>query len=1029
MAKETMVLGLDIGPNSLGWAIVAYKTEAKGLESEPAGLIDAGVRIFPEGVDRTPQGSEQSRNAARREARSARRVHQRRNRRLGTLKAALQKSGLLPEDGEDFSKLMLEDPYRLRAAGLEEKLPLHGFGRAVYHLAQRRGFKSNRKSEKKSEDGDIAKGITALSKKIEDSGAKTLGEFLSRMKASGGAIRFRRIESSIPNRAMYEKEFSMLWDSQASYYPDVLGEALRREIHNAIFFQRPFDIRERWGKDLKRLPPGANARRAPELGKCEYEKNERRSPRAAWYAQRFRLLQEINNLGLIDTITGEETGLASEMRQKLIGELGKKKDMTFDRMRKLLGLEETTRFNLEEGKRTKLKGNSTELNLRQAFGKSYENLSDVARDEIIRTLIEEENEEELKHRAVEEWGLDEKGAERLARTTLEGGYLHLSVKALKKLLPHLEEGKTYMDAVEAAGYLRRDQLSVEASGRLSVKDMPGLTNPLVKAALYQVRRVINAIVAEYGAPSKIRVEIVRDLKNTGERRRQIIKEQRENERRNDNAKERLRGDFGMADPASEDVLRYKLWEECGRQCPYTGRAIPQDALFSADIEIEHIIPYSRSFDNSYMNKTLSYTGENRLKLDRTPFEFYGHDETRWNEILKRASRLPEKKRNRFYMKDVPDGFTSRQLNDTAYIATEVRSLLEKVVGKNNVRITKGQATAILRRLWGLNTALSGSGEKTRKDHRHHAVDAVVVALTSDGMLKRLSKAYAGGKKHTSLQDPWQGFRDDVKKRIDDIIVSFRVRRKVSGALHEETNYGILQKKDAKGQPLYAIRKALPALTRNEINLIADERVREIVKEHLKKHGADPNDGSEKDAAWKQALAPENAPCLPNKNGPPVPIKRVRLHKAASNMKHLNRHKTDEKPYRAVESGSNHHIVIFEYTAGKKNGRWDGEVVSMFDAAQRLKNNERVISRDLGDGRKFIMSLSINELVRIVTGDRALFYRVQKINMDKVITFRLHTAATIDSKEERLFKNPGSLKSVEAVKVFTDPIGRIREAHD
>jgi len=308
----------------------------------------------------------------------------------------------------------------------------------------------------------------------------------------------------------------------------------------------------------------------------------------------------------------------------------------------------------------------------------------------------------------------------------------------------------------------------------------------------------------------------------------------------------------------------------------------------------------------------------------------------------------------------------------------------------------------------------------------------VIALASPGMLKSLSRAYSG-KKNARFRDfppPWYGFRNDVKKKIDSVIVSFRVKRKVSGRLHEETNYGILKRKDNKGQPLYSIRKALSALTKNEINLIADERVREIVREHLKKHGADPDNGSEKEAAWKKAFAPENPPCLPNKNGPPIPIKRVRLHKPATGMKHLKRHPSDEKPYRAVEPGSNHHIVIFEHTDGKKKGNWDGEVVTMFESAQRIKDNKPVINRDLGDGRRFVMSLSINEMVRVGAEDKALFYRVQKINAEnKQITLRLHSAATIDKNDDRRLVVPNALSKISARKVVIGPLGHVMEAHD
>lgn len=1023
MPEKNTVLGLDIGPNSIGWALIEQEVLARGLQPEPVRLLDTGARVFTEGVDRTPQGTEKSRNAQRREARAARRLHQRRNSRKHGLGVILKEAGLLPVDTEDFDLLMKENPYAFRAKGLDESLGFFEFGRALYHLAQRRGFKSNRKSSKSpKEDGKVQEEAMGLQKEIDGSGCRTVGEFFCK-KSTKGSERVRGVHTL---RDMYEKEFALLWDAQLTYHKEALTDELREKIHNAIFYQRPFDIRERWGRKLSKLPPGANARRAPELGPCEYERYEKRSPRATWCAQRFRMLQDVNNLTLTDKSTGEERPLDSSERLKLVGMLGAKDEMKFDGVRKLLNLSGSVSFNLEEGGKKNLLGNSTEWNLRQVFKKGYDGLTPEARDEAVRALINEEDEEALLKLA-DKWGVDEKGKERLLKTNLEGGYLHLSVRALKKLLPHLEDGKSYMDAVEAAGYRRRDQRGVEVSEKLGVKDLPPLANPLVNTALHQVRKVVNAVTRAYGVPSKIRVEMVRDLKNSSKKRKQIFSEQKDNEKRNEDARKRLQEDFEIKDPTRDDIIRYKLWEECERKCPYTGRHIPAGALFSNAIEVEHIIPYSRSLNDSFMNKTLCYAEENRDKLDRTPLEHYGHDEKAWDEILKRIRKFPEQKLKRFYMKEVDEGFLSRQLNDTAYIAREVRAFLEKAAGRDNVQIGKGQATAMLRRLWGMNSILGLHGEKNREDHRHHAVDAVVIALQSPVVIKRLSAASAKGRmiRRESFPPPWQNFRDEVEGKISRIVVSHKTKRKVRGRLHEDTNYGILKMNDGKGQPLYAIRKALSALTAKEVSLIADDRVREIVKEYLRNNGVDPEGGSEKSPEWKRAMSPENLPCLPNRNGPPVTIKKVRLHKPATGM-------IDMGNRRAVEPGSNHHIVLFEYTDGKKKGRWDGTVVSTFEANRRVRAGVPVIQMEQGDGKRFVMSLSINEMVRFRDKDTQedRFYRVQKIDgRSGVVAFRLHTAATIANDEERLFKTPNALREIGAVKVSIDPLGRVFEAND
>lgn len=1015
MKEETMTLGLDIGPNSIGWTLAGCRVLADGLPEEPFRLIDAGARVFQEGVDRTPQGSEKSRNVQRREARAARRLHQRRNRRRKDLKAVLQDAGLLPKDEAVFAALMSENPYRLRASGLDEKLSLFEFGRAIYHLSQRRGFKSNRKAERKEDNTKIGPAISELREHIKSSGNRTLGEYLHK-ELHGNLSNPIRGQGHYTHRDMYETEFNLLWESQLRFYPAPLTNELRGKIYDTIFYQRPLRIQ----KFL--------------VGRCEYEPDKRRSPRGAWFAQRFRLLQDVNNMNVTDTSTGEVRPLSEVELEKLISTLGQSEEMTFDKIRKKLGLTETSRFNLEEAGRKKLKGNAAEWNLIQVFKKDkkdYDELQEHTRDEIVRELLFVEDEKILRRHAASRWGLGEKAVERLLSTRLESGYIHLSEKAIKKLLPHMEAGKTYMDAVTAAGYERRDQRTVHSANMLSHRDIPELRNPLVSAALYQLRRVVNAVVREYGRPAKIRVEMVRDLKNTGERRKEMIKKQRENEKRNEDAWKRLTEDFGAAGSSRDnmdDIVKYKLWEECGHECPYTGNAIPKEALLSPEVEIEHISPYSRSLDDSYMNKTLCFANENRnIKHNKTPWEAYGHNEDKWGGVLKRIQRLPMPKKARFYMKEIPDDFISRQLNDTAYIAREARAFLEKTAGKNNVQVGKGQITATLRRLWGLNTVLGADGEKNRADHRHHAVDAVVVALTSPKVLKLMSEAgrKSAGARIRDFKQPWEGFRDEVRQMIDKIIVSYRVQRKASGPLHEETNYGILDKKDKKKQPMYAVRKPLSALTKKEITLIADEKVREIVMRHFIGHGVDPETGDEKSAEWKKAVDPANPPYLPNKNGPPVPIKKVRLHKPSNAMIHLGS--------RAVEAGSNHHIVIYEHTDGENKGRWDGEVVSMFDAARRIKEKKPVIERSLGEGKKFIMSLSRNEMIRIGIGADAKYYRVQKMDMNKNIAFRPHNLGGKLSDSDKppliLRKNSKTLGEIGAVKVTVDPIGRVRRAND
>ena len=1007
MTVET-VLGLDLGTNSIGWALVESGGSDDG-ESNPGRLVDAGVRIFQQGVE---ANKNESRNVQRRMARAMRRQHRRRNLRRNRLREALAAGGLLPADDATFGELLCRDPYALRARGLDEPLIPFELGRALYHLSQRRGFKSNRKTDRKAgknESQVVQSAISALSEQVTLSGARTLGDFLHRVNDGG-----RRVRGRYTARAMYQQEFDAIWAAQQRYRPELLSDELRDRLHDIIFFQLP--LRAQKGM----------------VGDCELEPDKKRAARGTWYAQQFRMLQDVSHLEFPDLVTGEFRPLTDAERAKLVAALQPRREMTFDQIRKEIGLLDTQRFNFEEANhREKIKGNVTEWRLRQIFKSDYDRLTQPTRDQVVHDLLFVDEESVIVRHAIERWGLKEESAKKLASIELESGYLHLSQKAVQKLLPHLARGRSYMEALEDAGYQRPDQRKIEVRDELDREDLPELRNPIVMAALHQTRRVVNAIVREYGKPARIRVEMARDLKVSLGKRSEILAQNKKNHRENEATRALLETDFGLSNPTRDDLVRFRIWKEGAMVCPYTGQAIPAGAVFSSDFEIDHILPLPRSGDDSYMNKILCATSANREKGNRTPSEAWSADAKRWGEITLRINHLPYPKRRRFVMEKIPEDFIARQLNDTRYIAREARSWLETLAGRNQVQIGKGGVTAALRRRWGLNGLLSNSGEKTRADHRHHAVDAVVIALTTPAVVQRMSRLSASGRApdEAGFAPPWEHFRDEVRRRIDSMVVSYRVLREIRGALHEETNYGILGLRDAYGNDLYALRKPLARLTRAELDRIADKRVREIVSAHLLAYGVDlATRDADKSQQWKQAMEAQAGPSMPNRRGAPVPIRKVRLHRPSSAMIALKN--PAGVVYRAVESGSNHHIVIYEVTQGQGAGRWGGEVISMFEAARRARRGETIIRRDMPAGRKFVMSLGANEVVKLVEDGVAAYWRVQKLDAAaENITFRFLNAAGLEDNTTRRIKSPESLRAMNPVKVTIDPLGRERPAHD
>ena len=442
------VLGVDLGTNSVGWSIIGL------VDGEPANLIRAGVRVFEAGMEGDIQsGQEQSKNLKRREARLHRRQIWRRARRLTRTFNLLRKFGLLPsgdastpEERQDFINELdqtIRDsswfqskassgtypepqqtlPYILRAAALDEPLEPNFLGRALFHLAQRRGFLSNRiKSAKKDDDeGTVKEGISELRQAMEETHARTLGEYFAHISPTE-----RRIRGRWTARSMYEDEFEKIWAAQGPHQPTLLTDERKKELRQALFFQRPL-----W------LDPNV-------IGRCELEPEEHRAPAYSLLAQRFRLLQTVNNLRVLPPGQPERDPSPDE-RKNLIGDLEAKGDRTFAQIRKLPGFKKCE-FNLERGGEKRLVGNRTSADFQAVFGDRWSTMSPEERDSAVEYVHAFQRPDKLADAASKKWGLSDEAAERLAEVSLEPDYMSLSRKAIKRLLPLLEEGVPYARA-------------------------------------------------------------------------------------------------------------------------------------------------------------------------------------------------------------------------------------------------------------------------------------------------------------------------------------------------------------------------------------------------------------------------------------------------------------------------------------------------------------------------------------------------------------------------------------------------------
>ncbi|MHB8078897.1 MAG: type II CRISPR RNA-guided endonuclease Cas9 [Candidatus Krumholzibacteriia bacterium] len=1065
------VLGLDLGPNSIGWAMLAFDSQT----GEITGFQDTshvnhpplGVRVFEAGLDNFDTAKEKSLNQARRTARAMRRNHARRNARRRQLRELLVSAGLLPSDRSALDEVCRLDPYALRARGLVEDLSPHELGRALIHLAQRRGFKSNRKSGKAKEDEGILEEIGRLEEEIKKSGCSTLGHYLHHLTA-GIQDPFRpRTRGMHTRRDMYAAEFSALIGRQRRIHAGVLTDDLIAAIERTIFFQHPFELTD---DRRAKSPSRANLHRAPSVRPCPLEAGEMCGPKGDWYAQQFRILKEVANLRVSER-HGNDRDLTADERAQLIEYLSGRDRAKFDDLRKLLaksGVDPEARFNLERGNRASLLGNSVEQRLSAAFGRSaWAKVGEDDRGRLRELLVHADEEKQLAD-ALAPFELADDKRSKLLKWTPADGYLGYSLKAVRRLLPLMIEGLDEYAAIQKAYPDRPEAVKVDRLPPLSAPNLPpdlsNLTNPIVRRALVELRKVMNAIIREHGMPTRIVVELAREMKDGQEARRDHSRMLREREAMREEAAARV-AEFGGNPHSRDDVNRWLFWKEQGGQCLYTGRTIPTAELFrGGEWDVDHILPRWRSLDDSMNNKALVHRSANAEKGDRTPAEWLGAESEAYAQLLRRAAiangqgLLPYPKYQRLKTREMEtDSFASRQLNDTRYMTRAVvryLSLLfppELRVGEKAIQSCRGGLTAELRRQWGLNGLLGplcnadgspvlsalvdndGNPLKSRADHRHHAIDAIVIALSARGLLKRYQDYWrmrSGWKEpqRPEFPHPWATFRRDVQEVAERVTVSHRAQRKIAGAFHEETFYG--PARDRNGLPMvnrYVTRKPLSVLTANMIGQIRDGAVRAIIENRLRERGWSGN-GKDLPKEWHTPH-----PSMPSG----VPIKKVRVEVTIKNAARLK--------HRYAELGNNHHIEIIASKQRDNEGTpkqlW-ASVVPTLEVAERVRRRKLpMISRDHGEDRELLLSLARKEsvlAVNPVTKEKTLCI-VQMLSGSRDPSFRFDLTLR-DARDSRPategnktpFKRIRSFApwvEIKVTKVQIDPLGRMSAAGD
>jgi len=960
--KDAITIGLDIGIASVGWAVLGENR-----------IIDLGVRGFDK-AETAKEGD--SLNLVRRTARLIRRRLRRRAWRLTKLARLLRREGLIsninvlkrpPSKGFKAPNL-----WKVRVEGLDRCLANEEWARVIYHLCKHRGFHWLSRAEEreaegdaKSEGGKVKQGLAGTKKLMQEKSYRTpaemvLAEFPDAQRNKQGDY------GKALSRALLSEELAFLFERQRELgnpHASAILEAAILDRKSGLFWaQKPALA----GKDLLKM-----------LGHCTFEKAEYRAPKASFTAERHVWLTRLNNLRIVvdgstRPLNEQERRIALPLPYQQAG------DFTYKQLRSALvkagHLPERFRFTGlpypsekqkteekakdPEGERLiKLPGWQTLRKLLNDAGLEgeWQAISVAALDgnpELLDQIAwvlsvykdDEEVETELRKLALPNAG-------RMINALLDvrfDKFHSLSLKALRRIVPLMEHGQRYDEAVaNIPEYGHHSQLHKvgegehrylpplysgrDKNGRMVFsEDMDIPRNPVVVRALNQARKVVNALIRQYGSPHSVHIELARDLSRPLDERNKVKKAQEEFRDRNEKDKALFVQDFNIVGtPKGKDFEKWRLYREQQGKCAYSVEPMDVHRLFEEGyVEVDHALPYSRSFDDSKNNKVLVLARENRNKGNLTPFEYFRRkdgvdDGPLWRQFAafvesNKAYRLA--KRSRLLRKDFGEQesreFRERNLNDTRYICRFFKNYVERYLQlaseseEKRCVVLSGQMTSFLRARWGLI--------KLREESdRHHALDAAVVAVCSHGMVKRLSD-YSRRKELDQVSegfadaetgeivnlamfqqlrqhfpDPWPYFRDELQARLkmDDpallrstmeklgtyppqaldalrpLFVSRAPQRRNSGAAHKGTIYGQPERLKAQGGVTQKV--ALNSLKLSDLDKLIDrhrnEKLYAAIRARLEQQGGKAD----------KAFPPDNPLRKPDRVGNPTgPIVRT-----------------------------------------------------------------------------------------------------------------------------------------------------------
>ncbi len=1033
----TRVLGLDLGSSSIGWAII--EENSKEVVSDISDVVQEdkivaiGSRIIPFNGDENTQfskGQAITKNADRTAKRTQRKGYDRYQLRRTTLLKKLTELGMYNGTTLRLSTL---DLWGLRAKSVSEQISLLELGRVLCHINQKRGHRTAKSDYGDKKLGEFVGAVVSRHQELREKGF-TIGQFFYNALVCDPSF---RCKEKVYPRDAYVEEYDAIMQCQKQFYPDVLNsEVIAHLRDNIIFHQRPL-------KSCKHL-----------VAKCELERHDvqrngrtyncgpKVAPRSSPLFQICKIWESINNLNVKNKYN-DTLHITLEQKREIFNYLNSNEKLTATNLKKLLGIK-TNEWQFGKSVGAGMQGNTTYCAIAKALGGSAATqkllkfelkycegtVVDTETGEITRvidasyehqplyqlwhTLYSISDIEELKKVLRQRFGIeDESVIDSLSRIDfVKAGYGNKSSRAIRKILPYLQEGMQYYDAKIAAGYddttLTKEQnCARELAERLLPIQKGELRQPVVEKVLNQLVNLVNALMEEYGRFDEIRIELARELKQSREERELATKAIGKNQRDNEAIAKRIQEEYCLV-PTRSRIQKWKMWDESEQTCMYCGDIVNvKEFLLGFGVEVEHIIPRSLRFDDSFSNKVCSCRKCNKEKNNLTGYDFMasrGESELkayieRVNDFAERKKISNTKRRNLLTKgSELSNDFIDRQLRESQYIAKKAKEMLQTIC--HNVYSTSGSVTDFIRHLWGWDEVLHSlnferyravglteevereiDGKRVqverikdwtkRMDHRHHAIDALTIACTKQGYIQRinnlnslkevsfrpLSSEEQGADTQQRLtrleryikQQPHFSTAE-VTRAVEGVAVSFKSGKRVATMGKRHVYKG--GKRSLAQSGIVVPRGALSEESVYGRITNSETGKKEYVIKYKVGAIALKDVDYVVDKRIREILRerleqfdgkPEKAFATPILDHQGREIRSVRCYTGLSSVVPLRSNKQGE-PIAFVKPGNNHHVAIYE----DEKGKWQEHIVTFWHAVERKKYGIPYIITDLAD---------------------------------------------------------------------------------